>query len=137
MSLLSVKDALERITSQFSPLETIHVPLAEAVGRVLAENISAQNDLPLFDNSSMDGFAVIAADVTHASEATPITLQVIDDIPAGSTSEKILQRRQAARIMTGAPLLAGADAVVPVEETNSIQRTSGAPLPKMVDILKQ
>ena len=136
MSLLSVKDALERITSQFSPLETIHVPLAEAVGRVLAENISAQNDLPLFDNSSMDGFAVIAADVTHASEATPITLQVIDDIPAGSTSEKILQRRQAARIMTGAPLLAGADAVVPVEETNSIQRTSGAPLPKMVDILK-
>ena len=136
MALLPVKDALERITSQFSPLESLRVPLPEAVGRILSEDICAQGDLPLFDNSSMDGFAVVAADLTQAGEATPIILQVVDDIPAGKTPTKTIRHGQAARIMTGAPLPAGANAVVPVEETDFNDRAPGTPLPKKVHIFK-
>ena len=136
MTLLPVKDALQRLVSPFVTLDSDFVPLPESVGRILAKDIIASSDLPLFDNSSMDGFAVVAADLTQACESTPITLLVVDDIPAGKLPTKNIQPGQAARIMTGAPLPLGADAVVPVENTNCNQRTSGAPLPATVDILK-
>ena len=136
MSLLPVKEALARILANFSPLDTVHVPLKDAVGRVLAEEIVAATDLPLFDNSSMDGFAVRVADVLEAGSATPISLPVVDDIPAGTMPTHQLQPGEAARIMTGAPLPSGADAVVPVEETDVDSREKGTALPKTVQIFK-
>lgn len=136
MSLLPVKDALERILASFQPLEKTHISLDESVGRVLAEDIIAKTDLPLFDNSAMDGFALLVADVTQAGSSTPIILEVVDDIPAGKIPAKHLQRGQAARIMTGAPLSPGADAVIPVEETDFNNRAPGTPLPANVKIYK-
>ena len=84
MSLLSVDEARERILSHFQPVTTETLPLAECSNRVLAQDIAAANDLPLFDNSSMDGFAVRAADVVDAAAASPRSLRVVADIPAGS-----------------------------------------------------
>ncbi len=136
MSLLPVKEALDRILVSFDVLDSVHVPLKETVGRVLAEEIVAATDLPLFDNSSMDGFAVRASDVISAGSATPIRLPVVDDIPAGTMPTHQLQAGEAARIMTGAPLPVGADAVVPVEETDVHERAKETTLPESVAILK-
>ena len=134
MSLLSVDEARERILSHFDPVGTETLSLAECARRVLAADVSAQNNLPSFDNSSMDGFAVIAADLADAAPASPRTLEVAADIPAGSSPSVTLASGQAARIMTGAPMPAGADAVVPVEETDFDHRTPGTPAPKKVTI---
>ena len=136
MTLLPVSEARERILAAFATLNTVHIPLKDSVGRILAEEIVAATDLPLFDNSSMDGFAVRAADLTSAGSDTPITLPVVDDIPAGTMPTHQLQPGEAARIMTGAPLPPGADAVVPVEETDFNNRAPGAALPKQVQIFK-
>lgn len=136
MSLLSVNEARERILAAFARLDAVHVPLKNAVGRILAEDVAAATDLPLFDNSSMDGFAVRAADLTLAGLATPISLPVVDDIPAGKMPTKHLKAGEAARIMTGAPLPLGADAVVPVEETDFNHRAPGTALPQNIQILK-
>jgi molybdopterin molybdotransferase len=136
MTLLPVKDALARILNAFKILSTTHIPLDESVGRILAEDISAKTDLPIFDNSSMDGFALLASDVTQAGSATPITLEVVDDIPAGKMPTKHLRAGEAARIMTGAPLPPGADAVVPIEETDFNDRAPGTALPEKVKIYK-
>jgi molybdopterin molybdotransferase len=136
MSLLSVNTARERILASFTPLNTVHVPLKDAVGRILAEEIVSATDLPLFDNSSMDGFAVRVSDVLDAGSATPISLPVVIDIPAGIMPTHQLQPGEAARIMTGAPLPVGADAVVPVEETDFNSREKGSALPKNVKIYK-
>ena len=136
MSLLPVQEAQERILAAFTTLETTHVLLSNAVGRVLAEEISAAADLPLFDNSSMDGFALRTADVLEAGSATPITLPVVDDVPAGKMPTHHIQPGEAARIMTGAPLPPGADTVVPVEETDFNNRAPGTALPETVQIFK-
>ena len=134
--LIPVEDALERLLDAFTRLEKINIPLDEAVGRILAEDIRAETDLPLFDNSSMDGFALLAADVTRACATDPVSLAVVDDIPAGKTPAKSIRHGEAARIMTGAPLPAGADAVIPVEETDFNQRAAGTPAPAHVQIYK-
>ncbi|AFM15346.1 molybdopterin molybdochelatase [Mycolicibacterium chubuense NBB4] len=94
------------------------VPLAEALGLVLAEDVDAPLSLPGFDNSAMDGYAVAAEDVATATEDTPVRLPVTQDIPAGRTDIPALERGTAHRIMTGAPLPTGATAVVPVEATD-------------------
>ena len=120
--LLSVQEAQTRILSFFQPVDEEMVPLTECTGRVLADDIFAPGDLPPFANSSMDGFAVRSADVQN----TPVTLKIIADIPAGSTADTSLQTGQAARIMTGAPIPAGADAVVPVEDTDLHMYFQGA-----------
>jgi molybdopterin molybdotransferase len=99
-------------------VETEKVLITTSAGRILAEDLSAPGDLPPFDNSSMDGFAVRAEDTRGATKDHPARLVIVDDIPAGSTARVAIQAGQAARIMTGAPLPAGADAVVPVEETS-------------------
>lgn len=116
---LSVKQAQEQIIEHFSPLPSIEIPLLDAFGRVLAEKIIAPFDSPSFSNSGMDGFAVKSADVSSASLATPVTLKLVQDIPAGSSLTMHIEDGQAARIMTGAPLPSGADAVVPVEYTDA------------------
>ena len=136
MSLLSVDEARERILSKLRPVTTETLPLVECASRVLAQDIAAANDHPLFDNSSMDGFAVRAADVVKAAAASPRGLRVVADIPAGSYLTVSLAQGEAARIMTGAQLPEGADAVVPVEDTNFDYRDAGTPAPNEVQIFK-
>jgi molybdopterin molybdotransferase len=135
-ALLSVSEATERLLSVFQPVTTECLPLGEAYGRVLAEDIHATNDSPPFANSSMDGFALRAEDVSAASTQAPVRLRVVADIPAGYTSSVTLHARQAARIMTGAPLPAGADAVIPVEDTDFPSRAPGMDAPATVQILR-
>lgn len=134
--MLSVQEARQRILSNFSPLETESVTLEQAAGRVLAETICAPFDLPLFDNSSVDGFAVRAQDLTAASQATPLALPVVGDIPAGTYPSFVLGPNQSARIMTGAPLPAGADAVVMVEDSDFNDRSAGTAAPQAVRLMR-
>jgi molybdopterin molybdotransferase len=136
MTLLSVDQARERILSNFQPVTTETLPLTGCSNRVLAQEIVAANDLPPFDNSSMDGFAVRAADVLEATAASPRRLRVVTDIPAGSHPTISLAAGEAARIMTGAPMPDGADAVVPVEDTDFNNRDAGTPAPDEVQIFK-
>lgn len=136
MPLLSVDEARARILSHFQPIETETLSLTECARRVLATDVAAQNDLPSFDNSSMDGFAVIASDLVDAAPASPRTLNVVADIPAGTSPNVALVPGQAARIMTGAPMPKGADAVIPVEETDFQDRSPGTPAPTTVTIYK-
>jgi molybdopterin molybdotransferase len=136
MSLLSVEEARERILSHLRPVTTETLPLVQSANRVLAQDVAAANDLPLFDNSSMDGFAIRAADVVKAAAASPRSLRVVADIPAGSHPTVSLAQGEAARIMTGAQLPEGADAVVPVEDTNFDNRDAGTPAPTEVQIFK-
>jgi molybdopterin molybdotransferase len=124
--LLSVAEAQARILAFFQPVDTEITPLLQCAGRVLAETVYAPGDLPPFDNSSMDGFAVKAQDVQQATAENPVVLRVVADIPAGIVADIILEAGQAARIMTGAPLPQGADAIVPVESTDFAPALSSA-----------
>ncbi|MGA0221785.1 MAG: gephyrin-like molybdotransferase Glp [Candidatus Nanopelagicales bacterium] len=117
--LVSVDDYREGILAGLEPLDPITLPLADSHGCVLADDVVAQWPLPSFDNSSMDGYAVIAGDVSTASEASPVTLTVIDDVPAGSRADVALRPGCAVRIMTGAPIPSGTDCIVPVEVTDA------------------
>ncbi len=116
--MISVDEARIKVLSAFSRLETEMVSIEASMNRILAEPVYADHDFPLFDNSSMDGIAVIAADTQPASEGTTLTLNLVDTIPAGQASEKTLVPGQAVRIMTGAPVPPGANAVIPVEDTD-------------------
>ena len=114
-------------------LGTETIKLEETLGRVLAQDIISDINLPPFANSAMDGFALIAADGTEASKTNPTTLNVTMDIPAGVFPTKTLQRGEAARIMTGAPIPDGADAVIPVEDTDAdFSKLGDATLPETV-----
>ncbi len=135
MKLLSVGEARERILKRFQAAGSETLPLQECAGRVLASDIPSI-DLPLFDNSSVDGFAVRASDLVGASTSRPRTLRVIADIPAGVAPTIVLQSGEAARIMTGAPLPAGADAVVMAEDTDFTSRSAETPAPVQVQALK-
>lgn len=117
-SLLSVDEVRERVLAAVRPLPAVRVPLLDALGLVLAQPVFAGHDVPPFTNSAMDGYAVRAADTTGASYHRPVTLAVIAEIPAGSCPAVSIGPGQAARIMTGAVLPKGADAVVRFEETD-------------------
>ncbi len=135
MALLTVREAQERIRAAIQTIkETEQVPLQRVAGRILAQPIAAPFDYPLFDNSSMDGFAVRADDVSSATRASARTLQVVADLAAGSTLTSALGAGEAARIMTGAPLPLGADSVVPVEETDFQNNVPGSSAPAQVNI---
>ncbi|MFN8420308.1 MAG: gephyrin-like molybdotransferase Glp [Anaerolineae bacterium] len=116
--MLSVDEALSKILETFATLPAETIPVAEALGRVLAQDVIAVEDLPPFPNSSMDGYAVRAADVAKAGKDVPVSLAVVGDIPAGVAPQFSVYEGQAARIMTGAMMPPGADAVIPVEETD-------------------
>ena len=116
--MLSVEEYADRLLASIRPLDPIELPLADVNGCVLDQDVIAPWPLPSFDNSSMDGYAVIHADIESAGEDSPVELIVVDDVPAGYRSLETLARGQAIRIMTGAPTPAGADCVVPVESTN-------------------
>lgn len=122
----SVDDHLADVLRTVRPLDPIELPLAEALGCVLTQDVTAPAALPPFDNSSMDGYAVRTADVEGATDAYPSVLRVIGEVAAGSAAPPIVGPGQAARIMTGAPLPPGAEAVVPVEWTDG---GSGTDLP--------
>jgi molybdopterin molybdotransferase len=116
--MISVEEHLGRILQTVRQLPPTECGLLEAQGCVLAEDVTASVQLPGFTNSAMDGYAVHAADLEGASEADPVVLPVVADIAAGNTNALTLAPGQTMRIMTGAPLPQGADAVVPVEQSD-------------------
>lgn len=122
--MISVNEALQQLLASFHPLESELIPLSEAAGRILAEGVESGIDLPLFTNSSMDGFAVRSSDVSNASQDHPVALFVVEDIPAGKSPSVRLAENQTSRIMTGAPIPDGADAVIPVEDTDQYDQKS-------------
>jgi len=136
--LISVKEAQQKLLSVFHPLESESIPLSEAAGRILSEDVKSAIDLPLFTNSSMDGFAVRSSDVNNASRRHPVALSVVEDIPAGKTPSVRLAKNQTARIMTGAPVPDGADAVIPVEDTDQYdpQSRSSFDLPSEIRVFR-
>jgi molybdopterin molybdotransferase len=115
--LVPFEQARAAVLERLRPLPVRRVPLNEALGCVLAEDVTAAEDLPPFANSAMDGFALRAADLASAGEAAPVPLRLRGEVFAGSASLPKVEPGTAARIMTGGPLPPGADAVVPVEET--------------------
>ncbi len=115
----SVDEHLEHILSLTPESSSKLVPVAEALGAVLAADVCAAVNVPVFTNSAMDGYAVHFADVQHATPENPVSLTVTADLPAGTSQHPVIERGQAARIMTGAPFPRGADTVVPVEETDA------------------
>ncbi|GAA0601819.1 molybdotransferase-like divisome protein Glp [Streptomyces crystallinus] len=117
-TIWSVDEHLEDVLAAVEPLEPIELQLPDAQGCVLVEDVTVPLALPPFDNSSMDGYAVRVADVAGASEEFPAVLTVIGDVAAGSGDLPAVGPGEAARIMTGAPLPPGAEAVVPVEWTD-------------------
>lgn len=133
--LLNVDKAIERMLTHFRLLPSENVNLVDALGRVLAEDVVSDLDLPPFPNSAMDGYAVRSVDVMDAAPSAPVELRVAMDIPAGKTPPRALQNGEAARIMTGAPMPDGADAVVPVEQTDSDwSKHENTPLPEKAQI---
>ncbi|MDI7261674.1 MAG: molybdopterin molybdotransferase MoeA [Thermodesulfobacteriota bacterium] len=115
--MTTVEEALNKILSNIQPLGSEKVSILEALGRIITEDIYAPRAIPPLDNSAMDGYALKSEDIQKTSLDHPIRLEVIEDLPAGFISKKILQRGQAIRIMTGAPIPGGADTVIPVEDT--------------------
>src|SRR5215203_5874987 len=114
----SVEAHVERILAQVAPLAPVTVPLGDAVGLVCAADVLAQVALPRFDHAAMDGYAVREVDVASASPATPVVLPVAGVVAAGDAAQPTLAPGTAWRIMTGAPVPVGADAVVPFEWTD-------------------
>src|SRR5579875_925345 len=115
--MISADQALAKVLASVSRLGIERLPLRAATGRILAEEIRSNRDIPGFDNSAMDGFAVRAADVVGASERAPRRLKVTETVAAGSMPTVMVGAGEAVRIMTGAPLPQGADSIVPVERT--------------------
>jgi molybdopterin molybdotransferase len=121
--LVPFEQARAAVLERLGPLPAREVPLGDALGCVLAEDVTAAEDLPQFANSAMDGFAVRAADLASASAADPVDLQIVGEVFAGTGRLPTVGPGGAARIMTGGALPPGADAVVPVEETSADERT--------------
>jgi molybdopterin molybdotransferase len=122
----SVEEHQRVVTEMIRARPPVAVALTEAQGLVLADDVVAQLALPVFDNSAMDGYAVRAEETSAATPEDPVTLPVAEDIPAGRTDELTLQPKTAHRIMTGAPVPAGATAIVPVEDTDGGSQSGGA-----------
>ena len=116
--MISVEQALAKILSYVDVLEEEQKPILDSIGQVLAEDIYSAIDIPPLDNSAMDGYAVRSEDTRGASRQSPRFLRVIDTVMAGSISKHSVGPGTAIRIMTGAPIPAGADSVVRFEDTD-------------------
>jgi len=116
---LEVHEALARVLTAGAPLEAERIPTSTAVGRALAEEVVATATLPPWDNSAMDGYAVRADDVRGATPSSPVTLTVTAIVRAGEGPSAEVGEGKAVRIMTGAPIPAGADTVIRVEDTDA------------------
>ncbi len=119
----SVEEHQQVVATLITPRRPIDVAIGDALGLVLAADVVAPVSLPGFDNSAMDGYAVVAGDIAEASDEHPVKLPVAEDIFAGRTDSLVLQPGTAHRIMTGAPLPAGATAVIAVEATDGATDT--------------
>ncbi|HWO72689.1 MAG TPA: gephyrin-like molybdotransferase Glp [Dehalococcoidia bacterium] len=117
-SMISVEEARARILDAVDGLSSETRPLSEALGQVLAEDVVSPVTIPPLDNTSMDGYAVRAEDTAGASPSAPVTLRVIGEVAAGHLFDGAVNPGAAVRIMTGAPVPRGADAIVPFEETD-------------------
>ena len=127
--MLSVEEARDRILSCFGVLEAEERPVLETLGQVLAEDVVAGFDIPPLANSAMDGYAILASSVKRASSESPVVLSVIGSVAAGELPRDRVSPGTAVRIMTGAPIPEGADAIVPFEDTDEgDRRSSGADL---------
>ncbi|MBI4199344.1 MAG: molybdopterin molybdotransferase MoeA [Chloroflexi bacterium] len=124
--MLSVEEARERVLALVPVLEAETRPLLETLGQVLAEDLRAGLDIPPLDNSAMDGYAVRHQDLLGASADHPVEFQVIGSVAAGQLPHHKVKPGTAIRIMTGAPIPPGADAVVPFEETDELERQRSA-----------
>ena len=125
MSSIKVDDARKIILEKIKVQGTEKVSISEALGRILSEDIIARRNNPPMDNSAMDGYALKAKDIELATSENPIKLEIIEDLAAGYSPKMTIQSGQAVRIMTGAPIPEGADAVIMQEDTerneNSVQ----------------
>jgi molybdopterin molybdotransferase len=119
----SVDEHRRVVAGLITPRPPVAVAIADALGLALADDVTAPLSLPGFDNSAMDGYAVVADDIAGAGDDQPVRLPVAEDIPAGRTDALTLKPGTAHRIMTGAPLPSGATAVVPVEVTDGATDT--------------
>lgn len=117
--MITIEEARALVLAEASPLPSESRVLSEALGSVLAQGVTAPHDVPPFDNSAMDGYAVRAIDTTRAADS-PVTLKVVDTVAAGGLSRVEVGSGTAVKIMTGAPLPGGADAVVEVESTEPL-----------------
>lgn len=117
-ALVPVEEARQIVLGAMRGLGVERVPITEALGRILACDVVAGRDIPPWDNSSVDGYALRAMDAVSATRERPVTLSVVEEIPAGTLPTKTVTPGAAARIMTGAPMPQGADAVVMVEDTS-------------------
>jgi molybdopterin molybdotransferase len=122
--MISVEEALEKVLSYVEVLEPERKPILDCLGQVLAEDVYSTIDIPPLDNSAMDGYALRAEDTRGASESSPRYLVVVGEVAAGSMPTKEVKPRTAIRIMTGAPLPEGADAIVRFEDTDEVSRKS-------------
>jgi molybdopterin molybdotransferase len=123
-AMISVDAALARILDRFSPLPAVETPLLDALGMLLSADVVSTVDVPPFRNSAMDGYAIRSADTASA----PVTLTVVGEVAAGSVADRRVGRGEAIRIMTGAPVPEGADAIVRFEETDECSRSVQAGL---------
>lgn len=114
---LTIEEGRDRILALTKVKETEYVETEYANGRILAEDIYAQEDMPPFDRSPLDGYALRAQDIKTASKESPVTLNIIEEVPAGSVPTKEVTKMSAVKILTGAPIPKGADLVVKYEET--------------------
>ena len=136
--LTTVEGHLDRILDALAPLPAYPLPLLEALGLAAAEDVVSPIALPSFDNSAMDGYAVVAADVSSASVSTPVELPVVGEIGAGQASLLAISPGTTAKIMTGAPVPVGCDAVVPYEWTDrGVARVSITQAPTVGQHLRQ
>ncbi|MDH3295009.1 MAG: molybdopterin molybdenumtransferase MoeA, partial [Acidimicrobiia bacterium] len=115
--MMPLEEAQAKVNRDLTVLPTTEVPIANAVGLVLAETVVATEAIPPFANTAMDGFAVRAADTIGATKQSPVSLPVVGTIAAGSVAQRPLEAGEAMRIMTGAPVPPGADAIIMVELT--------------------
>lgn len=135
--MVSVEEALQKILSCIEVLEPETKPILDCSRQVLAEDIRSTIDIPPLDNSAMDGYAVKAEDIRGASEASPKILSVTGKVAAGSMPRGEVKRGSAIRIMTGAPLPQGADAVVPFEDTDEVARKASHDDLSQIGILRE
>lgn len=119
LSPIPLEEAQQLVFSTIRALPIIHIPLSQAYGYCLAETVKADHDVPMFERSMVDGYALRAEDVASASGSDPVKLQVIEEIPAGHMPRKKIAQGTSSRIMTGAPIPTGANAVIKVEETEA------------------
>ena len=122
--MLSVEEAREKILREFNSLDEVRISLNESLGCVISKDIISNISVPPWNNSAMDGYAIILEDVKNASDENIIYLDVIEKIAAGELPEKKIISGQSARIMTGAPIPEGSNAVVPFEDTDELSSTS-------------